>query len=112
VYYSTIRAQCNHFWSQQQLLSLRHVCRKQEQPLQPLGLKRVALRRRCCCCCCCRRRAFEYSIVSYFLLPTALMRVPLLGSLVAFPAAAMGAHALHELLVRRAVVLEAIEHLQ
>lgn len=57
-------------------------------------------------------RAFEYSIVSYFLLPTALMRLPLLGSLVAFPAAALGAHALQHLLRRRAGALEAVEHLQ
>lgn len=50
--------------------------------------------------------------MSYFLLPTALMRLPLLGSLVAFPAAALGAHALQDLLRRRAGALEAVEHLQ
>jgi hypothetical protein len=51
-------------------------------------------------------------VVSYFLLPTALMRVPLLGSLVAFPGAAMGAYALQDMLSRKAGVREALEHLQ
>lgn len=56
-------------------------------------------------------RTFEYTFVSYFLLPTALMRVPVLGSLVAFPGAAMGAYALKDILSRKAGLREALEHL-
>lgn len=47
--------------------------------------------------------------MSYFLLPTALMRLPVLGSLVAFPAAAMGAHAVTDILQRQPELREGCE---
>lgn len=50
-------------------------------------------------------------MVSYFLLPTALMRLPLLGSLVAFPAASMGAYALRDILHKKVGIAEALERL-
>lgn len=57
-------------------------------------------------------KQFEYTLVSYFLLPTALMRLPLLGSLVAFPAAAVGAYALQDILSRQGGALKAaFDHL-
>jgi hypothetical protein len=56
-------------------------------------------------------RAYEYTIVSYFLLPTALLRVPLLGSLVAFPGAALGAYCLGDILSRNPHLREAFDHL-
>jgi hypothetical protein len=67
---------------------------------------------RLCCrfCFCCRM--FEYTVVSYFLLPTALLRVPLLGSLVAFPGAALGAYCLTDILSRRPSLRQAFDHLQ
>lgn len=55
---------------------------------------------------------FEYTVVSYFLLPTALLRVPLLGSLVAFPGAALGAYCLSDILSRRPSLRQAFDHLQ
>lgn len=56
-------------------------------------------------------RAYEYTIVSYFLLPTALLRVPMLGSLVAFPGAALGAYCLGDILSRNPHAREAFDHL-
>lgn len=46
------------------------------------------------------RRLHETTVVTYMLLPTALARLPLVGSLVAFPAAALGAHALADIVAR------------
>lgn len=61
---------------------------------------------------CLSCRTFEYTVVSYFLLPTALLRVPLLGSLVAFPGAALGAFCLADILSKRPALREAFDHLQ
>ena len=49
-------------------------------------------------------RTFEYTIVSYFFLPTYLMRWPVVGALAAFPAAAMGAYSLRDIMSRPGVV--------
>lgn len=61
---------------------------------------------------CLPRRTFEYTVVSYFLLPTALLRVPLLGSLVAFPGAALGAFCLADILSKQPALRQAFDHLQ
>lgn len=57
-------------------------------------------------------RVFEYTVVSYFLLPTALLRVPLLGSLVGFPGAALGAYCLEDILLRRPSLRQAFDHME
>lgn len=62
-------------------------------------------------CCGVLCRMFEYTAVSYFLLPTALLRVPLLGSLVAFPAAALGAYCLEDIVSKRPSLRQAFDHL-
>lgn len=56
-------------------------------------------------------RSFEFTVVSYFLIPTALLRVPLLGSLVAFPTAAVGAYCLQDILSRQPSLRQAFDHL-
>ena len=44
------------------------------------------------------KRTFETTIVVYFLLPTLLSRLPLVGPLVSFPSAAIAAHALRDIM--------------
>jgi hypothetical protein len=45
-----------------------------------------------------KKRTFETTIVIYFLLPTLLTRLPFFGPLVQFPAAAIGAHCLRDIM--------------
>jgi hypothetical protein len=45
-------------------------------------------------------RTYEYSIVCYYLLPTWAMQLPVVGALATFPAAAMAAFLVHDIMSR------------